>query len=148
MRTMTRAFGLVLAAAVTALLASATPANALVDGYTHDSPEPPVCTSGKIGSNRQYTHCNYTRYFAVFRSGASYYEAAQKINPELSDIIRFLDEADGCGAVLLTSSNTYLHFPTNAAASDEFQWFQGDPEYGVETIAKVSQTCMWITEGS
>ncbi|WP_182880664.1 hypothetical protein [Microbispora sp. H10949] len=148
MRKTTRASALVFVAAVAALLTSAAPANALVDGYTNNtSPDAPVCTSGKIGSDRYYAHCSYTHYISVFRSGTSYYEAVQKINPEMSSAITALDDADGCGAVLLTSSNKYLHFPTNAAASDQYQWFQGDPEYGVETTAKVSQTCMWIFGG-
>ncbi|MEV7803597.1 hypothetical protein AB0O28_11675 [Microbispora sp. NPDC088329] len=148
MRKMTRASGLVFAAAAAALLASATPANAIVDGYTQHRSDPAVCTSGKIGSNRSYTHCTYTHYFTVFRSGATPYEAAQQINPELSNLIGALDDVDGCGAALLTSSSKFLHFPTNAAASDEYRWFEGDPEYGVETTAKISQTCMWITEGA
>ncbi|MEN3533985.1 hypothetical protein AAH991_02630 [Microbispora sp. ZYX-F-249] len=148
MRKMIRASGLVFAAAVAAFLASAAPANALVEGIVKHEPAPPVCTSGKIGSNRSYTHCTYTHVFAVARAGASHLEAVQKISPDISNTVKYLDEQDGCGAVLLTSSNRYMHFPTDAAASDEYQWFPGDPEYGVETTFKVSQTCMWITEGS
>ncbi|MEV4458991.1 hypothetical protein [Microbispora sp. NPDC049633] len=148
MRKITRASGLVFAAAVAALVASATPANALVEGFMRDEPSPPVCTSGKIGSNRSYTHCSHTHLFVMARAGATYLEAAQKINPDISNTIKALDDQDGCGAVLLTSSSRYMHFPTDPAASDEYQWLPGDPEYGVETTFRVSQTCMWITEGS
>ncbi|MGW5260522.1 hypothetical protein ACWEQG_06100 [Microbispora sp. NPDC004025] len=148
MKKITRASGLVFAAAVAALVASAAPANAIVDGITNHEPTPPVCTSGKIGSTRNYTHCSYTHLFTVVRAGATYNEAVQKVNPDISNTVQFLDDQEGCGAVLRTSSSKYLHFPTNAEASDKYQWFPGDPEYGVETTFKVSQTCMWITEGS
>ncbi|MFF8848368.1 hypothetical protein ACF08N_38015 [Streptomyces sp. NPDC015127] len=75
-------------------------------------------------------------------AGNSFGEAAQKLNPGISQLVQTYDTMDGCGASMGPTSTKAIHFPTDAAMSDKYHWMPGDPEYGAELRGNITQVCL------